>query len=86
MVKELTSRNITHVYNVGVAGDYCVKSTAVDAARAGFVSYVVDEAVASVDKGGEGWGAACKEFEESGVKLIGIDGEEVKRVKDLKEE
>ena len=33
---ELTSRNITHVFCVGTAGDYCASHTAIDIASAGF--------------------------------------------------
>ena len=83
LVKIFREKGITHVYNVGVAGDYCVKCTAIDAARAGFQSYVVEEAVASVDPG-DGWRDTQQEFRDIGVKMIKMDGEEVRRVKELK--
>jgi len=76
-------RGITHVYNVGIAGDYCLRATAVDAARAGFVSYVVEEGVKCVDPG-EGWNEALKDFGEHNVSMVKIEGKEVGWVRDLK--
>jgi nicotinamidase-related amidase len=76
----LRERNVTDVFVVGLAGDYCVKYTAIDAARAGFRSYVVEDAVKSVDPG-EGWKQALREFEEVGVKVVRSDGPEVGRVR-----
>ncbi|EED20467.1 isochorismatase family hydrolase, putative [Talaromyces stipitatus ATCC 10500] len=76
----LKQRNVTDVFVVGLAGDYCVKYTAIDAARAGFRSFVVEDAVKSVDPG-EGWKQALKEFEEVGVKVVKSDGPEVGRVR-----
>lgn len=76
----LRQRGVTDVFVVGLAGDYCVKYTAIDAARAGFRSYVVEDAVKSVDPG-EGWKQAIKEFEEYGVNVVNSDGPEIERVK-----
>ena len=83
LVSVFKDRGITHVYTVGVAGDYCVLFTAVDAKRAGFVSYVVEEGTKCVDMG-EGWEKTKKEFEKGVVQVVGAEGEEVRRVKDLK--
>lgn len=76
----LKQRGVTDVFVVGLAGDYCVKYTAIDAVKAGFRSYVVEDAVRSVDPG-EGWKQALKEFEEAGVKVVRSDGPEVGRVR-----
>lgn len=62
-----------------MAGDYCVKHTAIDAAKSGFKTFVVTDCVKSVDEseGGE-WEEAKKELEERwGVKCVGLKGEEV---------
>ncbi|PGH29763.1 hypothetical protein GX50_07490 [[Emmonsia] crescens] len=72
------------VFVVGVAGDYCLKSTAVDAADKGFRCFVVEEGTKCVDPG-EGWEVAKKEMEDHGVRLVSIDGPEVAKVKDLGE-
>ncbi|PYH92473.1 Isochorismatase hydrolase [Aspergillus ellipticus CBS 707.79] len=65
----LSEQGITDVFCVGVAGDYCVKSTAVDAARAGFRSFLVEDATRCVDPG-EGWEEAKRELKAAGVGLV----------------
>lgn len=74
---------ISHIYVVGIAGDYCVRCTAIDARREGYEVYVIDEATKSVDSGEDGWGAAKKELRQSGVKIVSIRDQEVERVKSL---
>ncbi|KAF4995505.1 hypothetical protein F66182_16398 [Fusarium sp. NRRL 66182] len=76
----LKQRGVTDVFVVGLAGDYCVKYTAIDAVKAGFRSYVVEDAVRSVDPD-EGWKQALREFEEVGVKVVRSDGPEVGKVR-----
>ena len=68
----------THVYVVGLAADYCVKFTAVDAASEGFETYIIEEATRAVDDGG--WGECKKELAAKKVKVVSIEGEEVKRI------
>ena len=80
----LNQAGISHVFVVGLAGDYCVKCTALDAKKEGFEVYVVQEATRSVNGGEKGWGASTKELGEAGIKIISIDGTEVERVKSLK--
>lgn len=75
---------ITHVFTVGLAGDFCVKCTALDAKKEGFKVYVVQEATRSVDGGEKGWGAATKELEKAGIDIISIEGPEVERIRKLK--
>lgn len=76
LAKTLHGKGITDVYVVGVAGDYCVRYTATGAARSGFKSYVIDEGTKSVDPG-EGWKETTQAFNDQGVKLVHLDGEEV---------
>jgi len=76
----LKSAGITHVFTVGIAGDFCVKCTALDAKKEGFEVYVVEEATRSVDVGEKGWGAAKEEMERAGVKTINVNGPEIDRV------
>ena len=75
---------ITTVFVVGLAGDYCVKCTALDAIKEGFEVYVVQEAIRSVNAGESGWGVAAREMETAGIKTISIKGRELERVKELK--
>ncbi|KAK4144424.1 Isochorismatase-like protein [Dichotomopilus funicola] len=74
----LRANRTTHVYVVGLAGDYCVRSTAEDAVREGFVAYVVEEGTRSVDPGQ--WEACKSEMEGIGVKVVKWEGEEVRRL------
>ena len=74
---------VTHVFTVGLAGDYCVKCTALDAKKEGFGVYVVQEATRCVDAGEQGWGAAQKEMNDAGIDIISTEGPEVERVKRL---
>lgn len=72
---------ITHVYCVGLAMDYCVKFTALDAAKAGFKTYVVTEATKAVNPAD--WDAVAKHLSEHGVEMVDIRGKEIEDVKDL---
>ena len=71
-------QKIADVYVVGVAGDYCVKYTAIDAGKAGFNVFVVDEAVRCVDP--SAWVEVQKEFDEQHVKVVSMDGPEVQDI------
>ena len=74
---------ISHVYIVGLAGDYCVRYTATDAKREGFEVYVIEEGTRSVDSGQGGWGAARQELQGAGVQVISIKSPQVDKVKNL---
>jgi nicotinamidase-related amidase len=77
----LKEASITHVYLVGLAMDYCVKWSAIDAKKIGFVTYVVREGTRAVDPGDGGWGEAQAELENFGVPIIGVASPEVNWVK-----
>ena len=79
----LKDAGITHVYAVGLAGDCCVKWTAVDAKKEGFEVYVIEEGTKSIDFGENGWTAAKNELQENGVHVISIEGPEVEKVRQL---
>ncbi|PKY06446.1 putative isochorismatase family hydrolase [Aspergillus campestris IBT 28561] len=72
----LTGQKITDVFSVGLAGDFCVKYTALDAALEGFRSYLVEDATRCVSPD-EGWADARKELEAAGVSIIRSDGPEI---------
>lgn len=78
----LKARQVSHVFVVGLAGDFCVRYTALDAVKAGFAAYVVEEGIKCVDPG-QGWDDTAREFERSGVRVVRADGPEVERVKAL---
>lgn len=66
----LREKGVTDVFVVGLAGDYCVKYTAVDAVKAGFRSWVVEEATRCVVP--DGWVAVKGELEAAGVSVISV--------------
>lgn len=78
LAQVLRDKGVTHVYNVGIAGDYCVRDTALGAANAGFTSYLIEEAQKCVDA--EAWQNAKDELMKTAVKVISMDSEEVKRL------
>jgi nicotinamidase-related amidase len=71
----------THVYVVGLAMDYCVKFTALDAAREGFQTLVISEGTKLVDP--EAITSTKEELSKAGVKFVPFNGAEVGWVKDL---
>ena len=75
----LKDRGVSHVYVVGLAGDYCVKATAIDAAKAGFESYVVEEGTRCVSS--NDWDAAKDDLGKHNVKIVSVGGEELNRVR-----
>lgn len=79
LARVLRGRGVTHVYVVGLAYDYCVKATAVDAAGEGFTTYVVEEATRAVDAAG--WAECTRGLARDGVKVVRMDGEEVRRLR-----
>jgi nicotinamidase/pyrazinamidase len=68
--KFLRKEWVTDLYIVGLATDYCVKASALDADKRGFETFVVEDAVAAVNKK-EGDGAkALKAMSHAGITLI----------------
>jgi len=64
----LRERGIESVYVCGLARDFCVRATAIDAARAGFAVFVVDDLTRPVDPASRA--RVDRELDEAGVKLI----------------
>lgn len=77
----LRERSVTHVYVVGLAGDYCVKATAIDAARAGFESYVIEEGTKCVSE--QDWENAKEEMQRHHVDVVTESSKPVTRVRAL---
>lgn len=75
----LRKLDITDVYVVGLAADYCVKHTAIDAQREGFQTWVIGDATRAVDP-------TCmehvlKEYKQIGVTVVCKDDAQVQKVK-----
>ncbi len=67
---DLRTRGVERVFVCGLATDYCVKATAIDAKRAGFEVFVIADAIAAVnlDPGDEA--RALDELRSAGIELI----------------
>ena len=82
VVELLKAKKVSHVFVLGLAGDYCVKYTALDAVKAGFAAYIIEDGIKCVDQG-QGWRDTAQEFERAGVRVVRADGAEVSKVKAL---
>ncbi|CAO2649836.1 Nn.00g011280.m01.CDS01 [Neocucurbitaria sp. VM-36] len=79
LAETLRNAGITDVYVVGLAADYCVKYTALDAQKEGFRTWVLGEATKAVDP--SSLEDVYKEYEEVGITVIGMDHVAVQKVK-----
>jgi nicotinamidase/pyrazinamidase len=66
----LKARKVDDVFIVGLATDYCVKFTALDAAALGFRTSVILDAVRPVNLKPDDQDQALHEMEQAGVKMI----------------
>lgn len=73
----LTEANIRDVFVTGLAGDFCVRCTAIDAKKEGFKVYVVDEGTRSIDPSEKGWGVVRRELADIGIDVVSIRGPEL---------
>jgi nicotinamidase-related amidase len=64
----LRTKAVTDVFVVGLAGDYCVKSTALDAVKAGFRSWLIEEGTKCVVPAD--WSKTKEELSAAGVNVI----------------
>lgn len=62
----LHARGIDTVYIVGIATDFCVAWTAIDAVKLGFKAYVIEDATAAIDLNGS-LAQAWQQMSECGV-------------------
>lgn len=65
----LRERGVRRLFVVGLVTDFCVNWTAVDAAAAGFETYVIEDACRAIDTGGS-LAAAWADMNAAGVKRI----------------
>ena len=69
----LRQQGVSKVYIVGLATDYCVKFTALDAVQLGFKTYVIPEACRGVNLQPDDSEQALQEMQAAGVELLTID-------------
>ncbi|KAL5611758.1 hypothetical protein BROUX41_000667 [Berkeleyomyces rouxiae] len=79
LAARLRSKGITHVYVVGLAADYCVKATAMDAVREGFTTYIVEEGTRPVDA--KAWPEVRDQLRDVGVAVVSFDGPEIAKLR-----
>ena len=65
----LKERGLTRVFFVGLATDFCVAWSALDARKAGFEAVVIEDATRGIDAGGS-LGKAWADMTGAGVKRI----------------
>lgn len=66
----LSDNDITDVDVVGIATDFCVKATAIDAVDAGYETRVLSDLTAPVSE--EGFEGAIEELEDAGVTVVEV--------------
>lgn len=66
----LKDNGVDRVYICGLATDYCVKFTALDAAELGFETYLVEDACRGVNLKAGDAGRALEEMRAAGVKIV----------------
>lgn len=74
----LRDKGITETYCVGIAGEYCVRFTAADSAKAGFKTYVIEEGQKCSNPGA--WPDVKKSLEAGGVVMVSQESAEVQRL------
>lgn len=80
LAEMLRINGVTDCFVCGLATDYCVKYSAMDAAEEGFKVWVVEDAVKGVDEG-EACKQAFDEMKKAGITAIQSNGLELERVK-----
>jgi nicotinamidase/pyrazinamidase len=66
----LKSRGVRRVYLAGLATDYCVRATALDALRLGYETYVVTDGVRAVNVRADDGARALAEMQARGAHLV----------------
>lgn len=70
LLEYLNKNKVKELYITGLATDYCVKFTAIDAAKEGFKTFVIKDAVRGVNINSGDSNLAFEEMKDCGVKII----------------
>lgn len=73
LAAQLAQQGIGSVVVCGLATDYCVRATALDARQEGLAVYVVDEAIRGVDVHPGDSAHAKEEMQQAGVLFVALD-------------
>lgn len=71
LTQQLRARGVRHVYVTGLALDYCVDATALDARKAGFDTYVIEDATRAVFP--EQTATKEAEWRKAGIQIVNSD-------------
>lgn len=77
----LKKEGITDLFVVGLAFEYCVKYTAIDAVACGFRTFVIEDGTKAVDQSEQNLTAVRKELQDNGVVLIKLFSLELEKIK-----
>ncbi len=66
----LQDAGVTDVFVLGLATDYCVKETAIDAAQLGFATTLLADGIAAVDLAPGDGARACRDMLAAGVAIV----------------
>ena len=70
LAQYLREKGVTELFVVGLATDYCVRASAIDAAKKGFKTYVVTDAIAAVNVNPGDDQRALDDMKKAGVNLL----------------
>jgi nicotinamidase/pyrazinamidase len=70
LLSDLRNRHITRLYVTGIATDYCVKATALDAVRAGFEVRILRDAITGIDVHPGDAERALDEMSRAGARIV----------------
>ncbi|KAF7416166.1 NAD(+) salvage pathway protein [Pleurotus ostreatus] len=73
----LKEKGVTWVYVVGLAYDYCVKASALDARTEGFEVVVVKDGTRAVDASKQNLDEVDDQLRQAGVRVVSMDDEEM---------
>lgn len=73
LAEKLRGRQVGTVYITGLATDYCVKASALDAVKEGFQVLVIEDACRGVDSPPGSVENAVQEMKEAGIKIVTED-------------
>ena len=66
----LKEKRITDLYFTGLATEYCVKASALDAVKNGFKTYVISDAIRGIDINEGDIDKAVKDMKEAGIMFV----------------
>lgn len=70
LLKELQKRQVLRIFIGGLATDYCVKNTVLDALKFGFESYLLSDGSRGIDANPGDIKRSLKEMQQNGAKKV----------------